>query len=209
VRQLKQLEKILLFITDIIYPNRCACCDKFISYDKFCCEHCLKRLRDIECEDDFCCFYYSDVAINGIVRNKDRNTNFGIYCGMILGKKLKNVKADFIIPVPMYKHKKKYNHAEIIAKIISKMLNIPLRTDILYKLDGAPEQHSLKAAQRSEYLNFFKVNKTNLTGKTIILVDDVITTGNTMRRCKELLKENGAEKVIIASATRSKYIIGE
>ncbi|MDR0919236.1 MAG: hypothetical protein LBM93_08315 [Oscillospiraceae bacterium] len=206
----KKIKLLFLFLIDIIYPNRCACCDKFILWDKLCCENCLKRLKSVEVDKpspnvDVCCFYYDDIAIDGIVRNKDRNTNFGVYSGMILGHKLRDVKADFVVPVPMYKHKKLYNHAEIIAKIISRMNNIPLKTDILYKLDGAPEQHSLKQAQRSEYLDYFKTNIVNLKGKTIILVDDVVTTGNTMRKCKELLKQNGAEKIISVSVTVSKY----
>lgn len=199
---------IILFLADILYPNRCACCGKFIGYKYQICNDCeiaVDNLRTADDSNDFyTCYYYRREALEGIVANKDRNPNFGYHCGAMLALKMKDITADYIVSVPIWRGKKLRNHAENIAKVISKMQGVPLGNNILFKRKGAPEQHTLSAKDRSKYMDFFGIRDIDLTGKTVILVDDVITTGNTVKRCTELLKEKGAVRVVCACACATK-----
>ncbi len=160
-------------------------------------------------EKAFLCFYYEGLAINGIFSLKDGHKEFGYYIGRLLGNKImeSNLNADAVIPVPMSSdsyRKRRYNQAEVIAKEISKINHIPLFTDILYKSKSSV-QHSLKANERIENTNAFYHKGSNLINNMkIILCDDVITTGSTINKCAELLKELGAAEVYTAVGTTTK-----
>ena len=97
-----------------------------------------------------------------------------------------------------------YNQAEVISAEISDALNIPVRNDILYKKDTSSSQHFLGRAARFKNISAIKINDINLSGKSIIICDDVITTGSTVNRCAGLLKSAGAEKVFLAASAQSK-----
>jgi competence protein ComFC len=84
-----------------------------------------------------------------------------------------------------------------------------MRTDILFKMTVMSIQHELSAEERKENvknLYYFKYND-EITGKTILLCDDVLTTGSTADKCSELLKECGAEMVIVAAAATTSLIL--
>lgn len=101
--------------------------------------------------------------------------------------------ADMIIPVPLAWRKKLirgYNQGEWIAQGISEVSGIPLRTDILIKKRHNQSQTRKNAQQRRENtLGVYQVSKSaeNLNGKTLLLVDDIFTTGSTMAACIEVL----------------------
>jgi ComF family protein len=109
-----------------------------------------------------------------------------------------------LIPIPMHRNnfrERGYNQSELIAKEIFKCggKNIfDISTDALLKIKETPHQSNLK--NKSERLknlkNCFKANTETVKNKNIILIDDVITTGTTMREAAKALHEAGAKKVI-------------
>ena len=106
-----------------------------------------------------------------------------------------------LVPVPLEKRKLKwrgFNQSEEIGKEISKFLNIPLINDILFKIKETLPQVELSEKEREENIKgvFIIRNRKKISGKKILLVDDVYTTGSTMKECAQLLKKAGAKEVI-------------
>lgn len=87
-----------------------------------------------------------------------------------------------------------YNQAELLAKQFAKMNNLPLQATLLRKKHA--RQVDLSRRQRLEMIqgNFVSYGN-SVAGKNILLVDDVITTGATLRECAKTLKAAGATKV--------------
>jgi len=219
------------FLTDLFFPNRCPCCDGFIRWDKLICGKCHSSIETVYekacpvcgrepcmCSEDN--FYdralvplrYENLVKEGVLSLKrGNNKNFGEYTGKLIAGILKNemseLQFDMVMPVPMSPasfRKRGFNQAEIIAGEIASALDIPLVTDVLIKQDTDSSQHYLNKSQRMKNISAIKIMKTDLTGKRIIICDDVITTGSTINRCARLLKNSGAETVFAAVAAGTK-----
>ena len=98
-----------------------------------------------------------------------------------------------LIPVPLDKKKLKirgYNQSEELAKELSKILQIPVISDVLIKTKSTkPQMESKKEERENNLENVFEIkNPEKISGKRIFLVDDVYTTGSTMQECAKVLK---------------------
>ncbi len=112
-----------------------------------------------------------------------------------------------LIPVPLDKNKLKtrgYNQSEELAKELSKILKIPVISDILIKIKETKPQMELSKEEREKnLLDAFATNNKDivgsdpamLSGKKVFLVDDVYTTGSTMEECAKVLRKAGAKQV--------------
>lgn len=117
---------------------------------------------------------------------------------------LESVAADVVVPVPRYwaqRVARKHHSAETIARVLACRLSRPCRRTLLRKVRWTPDQSDLSQAQRRENLkDAFRVwpARKSLAGQTILLVDDILTTGTTAHECARALKKAGAAKVIVA-----------
>jgi ComF family protein len=109
---------------------------------------------------------------------------------------------DFLITaVPLHRKRlnwRGYNQSELIAKNIGSFLKIPYR-DILQRIRNTPSQAEIKDRQaRIDNLrNSFKIiSGANIENKSILLIDDISTTGSTLDNCARALKGAGAKEVI-------------
>lgn len=110
---------------------------------------------------------------------------------------------DFIVPVPMNKLKelkRGANHSELLAKALSDELHIPVDASLLKKRYSFDSQHSRHRSERerSVYKEYCADSGKSLNGEKILLCDDIMTTGSTINRCSELLKEMGASEITAA-----------
>ena len=119
-------------------------------------------------------------------------------------KDFANVKFDFVCYVPfsnVQKIERNYNQSELLAERISTNLEIPLK-NALVKLFDVKTQHDMPIQQRKG--NIYGVydvrNGVSLKGKTVLLVDDIMTTGETLNNCALIMKIRGAEKVYCATS---------
>lgn len=117
--------------------------------------------------------------------------------------------ADAICFVPMTKkalRNRGYNQAELLAEELSHMLSLPVLKTAIEKVKSTSSQKSLTRAERLENLHgCFKADRYQVKGKTLIVVDDVLTTGATAEAvCKEL-KKSGAEKIYYATVASVEY----
>lgn len=136
-------------------------------------------------------FFRKDTATQSILHSlKYRgNKEIGEFLGHLYGLKLNTTEifrsADIILPIPLHHKKEKkrgYNQSEWIAKGLSRALNIPYRTDLLLRKDFTDTQTKKSRFNRWQNVKdvFVIENETELISKTILLCDDVLTTGATM-----------------------------
>ncbi len=113
---------------------------------------------------------------------------------------------DLIIPIPLHPKRLKkrgYNQSEQISKGLASVLNLPLSTHNLVRMDNTESQTKKSRFARYENLKdaFVVKNSSELIKKHIVLVDDVMTTGATMEACSiELLKIEGLKISICTMA---------
>jgi ComF family protein len=131
----------------------------------------------------------------------------GIKLGMMMAERLlesalyKDIQV--IIPVPLHKSKERkrgYNQSLYIAEGLSAMLNIPVNHTALIRTIATESQ--TRKGRYSRYENMqhaFSVRRpAELTGKHVLIVDDVITTGATVTACAIVLQQCGICKLSIA-----------
>ena len=211
--------KAKALLLDVFWPNRCDCCDKQIPYDLLICPECEALLAGQRiCYADWAkhqtglpwtggaaVFSYAGAAKNGILAAKDGRRGFAEYAAGLLAEALTRccpAEEIFCVTwVPVTKKRRRmqgYAHAEIIASALADSLAKPLRSNLLIEHAGTLRQHDLPAAARAQYAKRFTAAQTRLDGRTVILVDDILTTGNTLRSCTEQLLKQGAAGVYIA-----------
>ena len=115
-------------------------------------------------------------------------------------------QTDGIIPVPLSLQRLKergFNQSLLIAKVISKELKTPLFMDNLVKTKDTPPQIGLPAKERQHNLrNAFGVTG-DIKDLRLLLVDDVVTTGSTIRECSKVLMKAGAREVVALTLARA------
>ncbi len=109
-------------------------------------------------------------------------------------------KADVIIPVPLHPKRKKmrgFNQAKVIAEELARLKGIKLEEGVLKKVKNVPPQTLLDTDEREENVSgaFRVADEDKIKGKILILVDDVYTTGATLKECSAVLRKAGAEEI--------------
>lgn len=187
------------------------------------CEYCGKDVYHCTCADKaynltdtFSAFDYGENVKSAVLRLKkikiEEAFDYFARCIFATITSLRpELKFDSIVAVPMFHGdlvKRGYNQAEELAKRLSVLLMTPYYADILLKNYSHVQHEAANYKERIEAMkNLYSVSPAaNIKGKTILLVDDVVTTGATINICKKLLLTMGASKVYAATiaATRRK-----
>lgn len=122
----------------------------------------------------------------------------------IIYERIYNKKLDIVIPVPMLKKDKRkrgFNQAELIADVVSQKINIPVEPELLQKIRKTERQLKLGADERWQNIKdaFAVDDGEKLKGRSLLLVDDIVTTGATSWESTKALYKAGAEKVTVFS----------
>ncbi len=226
--------KSLHLISKIFFPERCVHCHRLIPLsDKVClkceskscyipetfCPYCGRRkcvcpdidrkLRHITAP-----FLYSGIIRKSILHLKFRKEkSYADFLSEEMYKKVIesfcDVSFDLVTFVPMdeeAKRKRGYNQSELLAKRIAKRLFLPTK-DLLVKSKSSLKQHHLSHEMRKENIkNVFSLKSgVNIDGKTVLLCDDIKTTGSTLLECEALLLSGGASDVYCVVAAIPVY----
>jgi competence protein ComFC len=118
-------------------------------------------------------------------------------------------KVDIIIPVPIHYSKlikRKYNHSALLGNRLGKKIKKICKTQILQKSKKTKDQMTLNGKKRIDNVkNSFNINKKHLnylSGKNILLLDDVLTTGSTINECVKTLKGAGVGSIHVLCLAR-------
>ena len=114
---------------------------------------------------------------------------------------------DCIVPIPLHWLKlreRSFNQSLRLARQLGKATGIPVHNRLLKRTQPTSTQTRLSRAERTENVKraFAYRGRAKLTGKRIILVDDVLTTGATASACAKLLMQNGASVVDVWTVAR-------
>ncbi|MGK2923197.1 MAG: double zinc ribbon domain-containing protein [Methyloceanibacter sp.] len=118
--------------------------------------------------------------------------------------------ADLIVPVPLYRSRlwwRRFNQSALLAQDVARLASVPADCFVLKRVRRTVSQVGLSAEQRKRNVaGAFKVDparKSELKGKRIVVVDDVITTGATAEACARVLSRAGAARVDVLALARA------
>ncbi len=213
-----KLHNIYRFIINFFYPNICPRCGKIIGYNDPFCEDCgrtLPRFDDafeISNVDGFAAYCLYDEAADMILRFKHDPVGnsyyafaYGIFCAVKDSGFAE--QPDEIAFVPMTKtdrRKRGYNQSELIARELHFMLGIPYRRGLV-KTRATRHQKELSEEERRTNLvgAFSAAQSARYDGKTVLIIDDVCTTGSTLSEAARALREAGAKHVYAAAFSKT------
>lgn len=149
---------------------------------------------------------YQGVTKEAILRLKYRNQlTLAKPLGQFLGQAVIQGREAFlphcIVPVPLHPRrlrKRGYNQACEIARPLARQLEVPLDIRLLQRIRHTPPQQELPAASRRSNLRNAFTLTSSAAELSILLVDDVMTTGETVRECSRTLRAGGATEVQVA-----------
>jgi len=211
--------KILNTILDIVFPNYCIICSR---KGPTLCINCLSLAQLSEKEVDpyiYPIYDYRDSIIKKSIWNlkyKNKRDLSKIFAEILYSRMLEeladleildNFKDPILIPIPLSKKRLRergYNQSLLIAEELEKInknkkVSYKLLKNILIKNKETTHQAQVKnKKERLQNLigSFSVINKELIKNRNIILLDDVVTTGATLKEAKKELKKNGARKII-------------
>lgn len=123
--------------------------------------------------------------------------------GMLEGESLAE-SLPVVAPVPLHASRLRergYNQSLLIARALARVLDLPVEDRALKRVRATETQTNLDSAQRGENVEgaFVGRRRDPVRGRTVLLVDDVVTTGATANACAAALLEAGASEVVVAA----------
>jgi competence protein ComFC len=217
-------------LINMIYPPKCIFCRKLLSHDVVLhiCDACNKKLPYLENpiirtwqeEDHYCAgalsvFEYSGMVKESLIRFKfySKPAYYRTYARLIayrLGKIVDISSFDMVMSVPLHKHKeftRGYNQAYLISKAIGSITGLKECSRALKRERYTEAQSLLDRHKRNQNVKgaFSVTMPDKVKEKSILLVDDILTTGSTIEECSRVLKQAGAKRVfavVVATGRR-------
>lgn len=185
---------------EIIGDNFCQICGEEIMEGNRFCDNCKSTKYEFDCSRSYA--RYLDIESNIVKRFKYSSKK---YYAEYIAKLMATNKSYFegvdyltFVPIGRKRHKERgFNQAEEIAINLGRLMNIPV-LDLLVKTGNEKHQAGLTQKERRENLSgTIKINeeiKSFIKNKTIMIIDDVFTTGSTLSECAKVIKGVRASK---------------
>lgn len=213
----------LRFLLDLLYPPKCPFCGRILERgEEGWCASCQEELPWTEPTDaktvEFCdvCLsplWYKDSVREGMHRYKfNGGRSHARLFGQLMAQCFQDRwegRVDFITWVPLHpkrKRKRGYDQAELLAQRVGELTGLPaentmekIRVTAVQSQTG--EDEARKANVQGAY---HALPGLDLTGKRIVLVDDVATSGATLAECASALRQAGASSVVGLTFARAR-----
>ena len=205
-------------IEAVFIPQRCLFCDDVIPCGVSLCPKCRAACRphlspypgDDVLDGFFSAYPHTGPARDRVLELKFRNQpEHAVPMGRLLWEFSQEFfqerRVDVVSYVPMYpedRRERGYNQSRLLAESFALQAGLPMRA-LLRKTVRTKKQHDLSGEERRQNLKkaYTLREGAEVKGKSLLLIDDVITTGSTVRECAALLKSHGAEQVWALSFT--------
>ena len=214
-------------LADMLFCRQCISCGEMLPlfYEDEFCHECIKTVKKLDNNDIVLAdvlkaksIYIYDGALRKALTNFKFNNNAqaGRHMANEMAKlALKDndfMDVDYVVNVPngKYATNRLYNQSMFLAKTLSRKCKLKFLPNALKKKQGIKSQ--LKCKTRSERIDniksaFYATKGINLKEKSILIVDDILTTGSTLNECAKVLKKAGAEKIYALTAARTPLVI--
>ena len=192
-------------------PPSCFVCKKLVPWKKGVApgRTCVECRKKSFISAFFSPFSYDFPTIREMIHalKFQRTTQAGDLLGVLLADTSIYFEASFpengiVVPMPLHKKRKRtrgFNQSEVLAKSFLKQLSSPLllETNVLMRSKNTQPQTLLSGEERKKNVHdaFFVSDQEKISGKTVILFDDVKTTGSTMESAARALKVAGAKEI--------------
>ena len=199
----------------------CPSCFRELSFVKSpTCKKCGKEIADETmeyCEDcishrhafeyGVALLNYDETARTSMVQIKYKNKReyldfYGEALAVRYEEQFRRMQVDAIVPVPVHRSRRRrrgFNQAELLAGIVGERLGIPVADKALVRTKRTLPQKELSAMDRLKNLSgAFRAGEVPAKLRSVLLVDDIYTTGSTIEACSRALKKAGVERVYFA-----------
>jgi len=187
------------------FSSNCKKCSRPIDSDSIICSVCQVTKRHFDAS--FSCLIYEKDVRQSLLLYKfgESQHKYRTFAEIMLAE-MNNIspfpKIDIICPVPLSKKRKRkrgFDHMASIAKYISSKTGLPLSLKAIKKLKDIPPQSKLSFKERQLSVGgAFKVTRpTDVSGKSVLLIDDIYTPGATTSEISKILKRAGAKSVFV------------
>lgn len=200
-------------LLDLIYRKKCYFCGNS-KYSIKMCPSCYEKLefndfnanRIINGVDIYCAGVYTkelQKLIRGLKYHRQKDLAY--FQAKFMYDYFKNIeifknKKFILVPVPLHKKRiknRKYNHMELVCEEFAKLTNFDTNFELIKRIKDTKPQYKLSRAERLKNLsNAFYVDKNFYNNETILLIDDICTTGSTFEEMIKELKNNNIENII-------------
>ncbi|MDU5271969.1 MAG: ComF family protein [Finegoldia magna] len=198
-----------------LFQKRCIICHEKKRHKYLLCEDCLDKLvfvdgyRDIDGTDCYFPLLYQGLTKKLIYDYKlGRKEVVRYFLADVVSDKIKqkNLQDYTLLKVPSTQskiNKRGFDHIHEIAKEVEKILGMEYLPDSIVKVKETKIQHNLSQLQRIENLKgAFELNA-DLSDKKILVLDDIVTTKNTLREMKNTLNGNYTDLKFVAVSSKS------
>lgn len=211
----KAIKYVYSAIIDLIFPDRCVICNK---EDGIICHGCLKSLKPLPSHsiepvsgiDKIYCYGEYTGNLKTVIKKlkfskKQKIANIlGEKMAEMLKPNISTLEDIVLIPVPLHKKReieRGFNQSLLLCLTISEKLRLPYLENEVIRDKDTEYMHSLSKKDRLKNVkDAFKINNpTKLKNKTVIIIDDILTTGATISQIGKLLKTNKSGKIIGAT----------
>lgn len=192
------------------------CHDKIQYIGNITCQKCGKKLNTMEAE--FChdcsskthlfdkgrALYEYESIREALYRmkysgRKEYAEFFALELSLFLKAEILKWNADALIPVPLHfarQRKRGFNQSQLLAEHLGDLLGIPVRSNLIKRCKKTVPQKELSLAERQNNLKkAFKISQYDVKLKTIIVIDDIFTTGSTIDAMSSELRRAGVQKI--------------
>lgn len=202
-------EKICLECLGVFKPIAapwCRICGKGLHEEKELCSECeagaghlFLRCRSL--------YDYRSVA-KAVYRFKyggrrEYGSFFGEEMARGLGEYIRGIAPDAIVPIPLHEKRLRsrgYNQAAVLARVLGEELELPVYENYLVRVKNtAPLKEQNVKERQNNLKRAFLVGKNDVKLKTILLIDDIYTTGTTVDEAAAALRESGVREVYAAT----------
>ena len=198
-----------------LFQKRCIICHEKKQHKYLLCEDCLDKLvfvdghRDIDGTDCYFPLLYQGLTKKLIYDYKlGRKEVVRYFLADVVSDKIKqkNLQDYTLLKVPSTKskiNKRGFDHIHEIAKEVEKILGMEYLPDAIVKVKETKIQHNLSQLQRIENLKGAFALNADLSDKKILVLDDIVTTKNTLREMKNTLNGNYTDLKFVAVSSKS------